>query len=114
MGEGGNLCFKNKAWDCPDHTLINILINNKNHAYHGILTRNISLLPVKIRVGGSVFFLIPSGGPNQTSFLNLRGKSNFINVINKKYQRNVKRHGNKFLPNLFIAPVGGFNPAVKT
>ena len=49
-------------------------------------------------------------GPNQTLFPNHAGQSNFIDVINKRYPRNAKRHRNNFLPNLFLAPAGGSNP----
>ncbi len=51
-------------------------------------------------------------GPILITFLILRGKSNFINVFNKRYQRNVKKHRNNFLPNLVIAPAGGYNTAM--
>ncbi len=50
-------------------------------------------------------------GPILTTFLILRGKSNFINEFNKSYQCNPKRHSNYCLPNLFLAPVGGSNHA---
>ena len=50
-------------------------------------------------------------GPIFTTLLTLWGKSNFIKEFNKSYQCNAKRHHNYFLPNLFLAPVGGSNHA---
>ena len=57
-----------------------------------------------------IFFLDKWGSYN-SFFINHAGKSNFIIIINKKYQRNMERHQKHFLPNLFLAPVGGSNPA---
>ncbi len=60
----------------------------------------------EIRLGNNLF--LPNSSPSRALtkplFLTLRGKFNSINVINKRYQRNLKRHRDNFLLNIFLAP----------
>ncbi len=77
-----------------------------NHVFFSCSTNN--PLPYFFLI--RIFFVVlaPLAGfnhadPNQTSLLTLQGKSNFINIINNRYQCNGMRHHNNFLPNLFLA-----------